>query len=59
MQSPSKLFCVELSVSVMNGLQMITVVSMLGLIQPIKWKRPILSKFHEVYIIHVWQIRYG
>ena len=42
----------------MSSLQEITDVQMRGLIKPHKWKCPILCKFHEGYVIHVWQFRY-
>ena len=58
LQGPSKLFFVEEDVCVMTSLHVITDVQMCGLIQPHKWKRPILDQFHEGYIIHVWQFRY-
>ena len=43
----------------MSSLQVIADVQMRGLIKPHKWKCPILCQFHEVYVIHVWQFRYG
>ena len=49
----------EWSVSAMSNLQMTTDVLMRGLIKPHKWKRPILSQFHDGYVTHVRQFRYG
>ena len=49
----------EGSVSVMSSLQVFTDVQMRGLIKPHKWKCLILSQFHEGYVSHAWQFRYG
>ena len=43
----------------MSSLQVITDILMGGLIKPHKWKCSILSQFHEGYVIHAWQVRYG
>ena len=43
----------------MTRMQVITDAQMLVLIHPLKWKRPILSQFHEDYVMHVRQFRYG
>ena len=43
----------------MSSLQVITVIQMRGLTKPHKCQCPILSQFHEGYVIHVWQLRYG
>ena len=49
----------EWSVSAMSSLHLITDVQMRGLIKPHKWKCPIMSQFHEGYVIHVWHFRHG
>ena len=43
----------------MFSLQVIPDVSMYGFIKPHKWKCPIVSQFHEGYVIHVWPFRFG
>ena len=58
---PSKLFilCLNEVFRKMSSLQVITDIQMHGLTKPHKCQCPILSQFHEGYVIHVWQLRYG
>ena len=39
--------------------QLRSVDQMHGLTKPHEWKCPILSQFHDDYVIHVWHFRYG
>ena len=49
----------EWSVSAISSLHVITDVQLHGLIKPHRWKCPILSEFHQGYMIHVWHFQYG
>ena len=56
-EAPASYPLLEWSVSAISSLDVIADVQMRGLIYPHKCNCPILSQFHDGYVIYVWHFR--